>query len=51
MERFARRMDWMERSMARNPGWEDQYRVKVAKRERGWNKEGKVAEARTVAKK
>ena len=40
MERFVRRMEWIKSLMAENElGWEDQYRAKVVKRERGWNKE------------
>jgi hypothetical protein len=36
MERMARRMEWMEDLRAGNEGpWEDQYRAKVAKMERG----------------
>jgi hypothetical protein len=51
MERFARRMEWMEHLMAGNNTWEDRYRAKVAKRERGWNKEVVAAKSQTMAEK
>jgi len=35
MEKFWRRMDWMMAMMA-DEGWEDRYKAKVARRERGW---------------
>lgn len=43
MEKYLRRMGWMEKMMSGNDNWQQPYTEKVATRERGWERKGKGA--------